>query len=109
MTQADTLPTSLGLDFFQVQQELSFGQPPENTLYLAGSWDSESVRAALASRNYSLIDENTVAQLWCEEDCLTGSQVQMEARDPANPFGGNLGQNWPLLVRTGRCWWLRVN
>ncbi len=102
LTQADTLPTSLGLDFFQVQQELSFGQPPENTLYLAGTWDSESVRAALATRNYSLIDENAVAQLWCEEDCLTGSQVQMEARDPGNPFGGNLGQNWPLLVGDGQ-------
>lgn len=102
MTQADTLPTSLGLDFFQVQQELSFGQPPENTLYLAGNWDAESVRGALATRNYSLIDENAVAQLWCEEDCLTGSQVQMEARDPANPFGGNLGQNWPLLVAEGQ-------
>jgi hypothetical protein len=102
LMQADTLPTSLGLDFFQVQQELSFGQPPENTLYLAGTWDAESVRAALASRNYSLIDENAVAQLWCEEDCLTGSQVQMEARDPGNPFGGNLGQNWPLLVADGQ-------
>lgn len=101
LMQADTLPTSLGLDFFQVQQELSFGQPPENTLYLAGTWDVESVRAALATRNYSLIDENAGAQLWCEEDCLTGSQVQMEARDPGNPFGGNLGQNWPLLVAAG--------
>ncbi len=101
LMQAETLPDSLGIDFFQVQQELSFGQPPENTLYLAGTWDGEAVSAALTSRNYALIDENGVAQLWCEEDCLTGFEVQMDGRDPANPFGGNLGQNWPMLVSDG--------
>jgi hypothetical protein len=95
---AEMLPESLGIDFFQVQQELSFGQPPENTLYLAGTWDADSIRAALATRDYTLNDENDVAQLWCEEDCLTGPITQIDARDPSNPFGGDLGQNWPMLL-----------
>lgn len=98
---AETLPESLGIDFFQVQQELSFGQPPENTLYLAGTWNSDSIRAALAARDYTLNDENDVSQLWCEEDCLTGPRTQFDARDPANPFGGDLGQNWPMLLTDG--------
>lgn len=99
---ADSLPDSLGYDFFQVQQELSYGQPPENTLYLAGAFDPATITAALAARGYRPTLEAGTAATWClEGDCSTGMQMNPDARDPANPFGGNLGLSWPLLLGEG--------
>jgi hypothetical protein len=101
LSVAETLPESLGLDAFQIERELYLGMVPEDSLILTGSWEREAISTALATRNYGLVEEVAAAQLWCEDDCLTGSFMNVDGRDPANPFGGQLGQNWPMVVSDG--------
>ncbi len=95
---SEELPGVVGFDIFQVDQELSYGQPPEETLQLAGRFDLEAVRAAFSEAGFVQQDRAEV-ELWCgPQGCELGTQIDFEAVNPANPFGGKIGRKQPLIV-----------
>lgn len=99
--QSADMPGAVGFDVFQINQELSYGRPPEQTLQLAGNFDLDAVRAAFSANGFVQQDRNEV-ELWCSPDgCDAGNMVNVRDRNVANPFGGEIGRKQPLLISEG--------
>jgi hypothetical protein len=99
--ESETMPEVVGFDTFAIDQELNYGQPPENTLQLTGHFDLEAVRAAFSANGF-VKQGQAEAELWCgPEGCDSGSRTDFGAINPANLFGGDLGRKQPLLISDG--------
>lgn len=95
-------PDTVGFDFFQIKQAVEVGRPPEHGQVLLGAFDPESVIAAHTARGYTIESESDAGTLLCPADgCDSGAKTRISERDPANPFGGDLGQMRPLFVADG--------
>lgn len=93
----DQMPAAIGIDFFSIDQELNYGEPPKQTLQITGQFDLDKVRAALTANGFSL-----QGGLWCSPDgCENGNKLNPASINPANPFGGNLGRKEPMLLQDG--------
>jgi hypothetical protein len=72
--------------------------PPEQTIHLSGDFDGDAVRAALMAQEYAQVDA-PAGELWCPQAaCDLGSIMNPDMRNPANPFGGVLGRQFPLFI-----------
>jgi hypothetical protein len=95
---AEDLPNALGIEVLQISQVASFGLVPEDGRLFLGDFDLMAVQSALAARGYTTDDE----ALWCYEgDCASGLKISFDQRNPANPFGGNLGRTQPIIAVPG--------
>ena len=94
-------PRMVGFDFTDVRSELAFGQPPGDGIVLQGEFDPDRIGAALSARDFTSTDAGPFT-LWCRSDgCDKGLEVDVAGRDPADPFGGELGRRQPLAVSEG--------
>ncbi|MBA3874575.1 MAG: hypothetical protein H0X30_36060, partial [Anaerolineae bacterium] len=99
MGLSDEMPNVVGFDFFNVEQELNYGMPPQQTLQLKGQFDLAKVRLALTSQGFTKQDQSGV-EVWCGPDgCDSGTKQNLKDRNPANPFGGDLGRKWPMILQ----------
>ena len=99
MRLSDEMANVVGFDFFSIEQELNYGRPPQQTLQLSGQFDLIKVRIALGFQGYTQQDQSGV-EVWCGLDgCDSGAKQNLKNRNPANPFGGDLGRKWPLIVQ----------
>lgn len=90
-----TMNSVIGIDYFDIDQELSYGMPPTGALILQGEFDTDAVQNAFSNRNYQPMDD----LLWClAGDCTTGQNTDFQTIDHANPFGGELGRNQPIVI-----------
>lgn len=89
-----------GLDFFQVRRMIEAGVAPRRQMWLSGTFDSERIRDILLGRGYLLIpDTKSKLEIWCRDgDIASGLRFDLSRRDPSFPFGGNLGQSWPVML-----------
>lgn len=91
-------PRMVGFDFTDVRSELAFGQPPGDGIVLQGEFDPDRIGAALSTRDFASTDAGRFV-LWCRSDgCDKGLEQDLAGRDPADPFGGDLGRRQPLAV-----------
>ena len=91
-------PRMVGFDFMDVRSELAFGQPPGDGIVLQGDFDPDRIGAALSARDFTSTDAGPFT-LWCRSDgCDKGLEQDLAGRDPADPFGGELGRRQPLAV-----------
>lgn len=97
---AGSWPTLLGFDFFDVDREIFFGSPPGDGLALLGRFDPDAVARAFAARDYTATEVRERTLLCGPGGCDSGLQLDLERRDPGNPFGGQLGRLEPLAVST---------
>src|SRR5262249_14167693 len=96
---APKMPEVIGFDFFSIEQELNYGRPPEQALQLSGQFGLDKVRAALTTEGYTRQDQAGV-EVWCGPDgCDKGGTLHVRDRNPANPFGGELGRKWPIVIQ----------
>ena len=94
-------PRLVGFDFTDVHSELAFGQPPGDGIVLQGEFDPARIGAALSARDFTTTDAGPFS-LWCRSDgCNKGLKLDIADRDPADPFGGELGRRQPLAVSEG--------
>ena len=101
MMTSESTPSIAGFDYFQIEQEMTYGTPPAQTLQLAGRFNLDAVRAAFSSRGYTRQDKDGV-EMWCPaEGCESGAKTNLADRNPANPFGGELGRSQPLIIKDG--------
>lgn len=90
-------PELLGLDFFDLAGTVEFGAPPNQALVLLGDIQPERVSEAFLARGY-----NADGSLLCPEaGCDTGNHTNLMNREPGNPFGGDLGRNFPVFTSEG--------
>jgi hypothetical protein len=98
MMLSEEMPAVVGFDYFDVEQELNYGTPPAQSLMVSGAFDLDTVRAALTVQGYAQVDA-PADELWCPESaCDLGTQVNLQARNQANPFGGDLGRRFPVFM-----------
>jgi hypothetical protein len=91
-------PELVGFDLFEIDQELNYGTPPEASQLFRGDFDLDAIRSAYEARGYTQ-EAREGAELWCSEDgCEAGMNLNLAMRNPANPFGGELGRAQPLLI-----------
>ncbi len=92
-----------GLDFFHVQAALEIGMPPSQQNWLSGTFPGEPVRGKLADKGYRQVNTGIAGrETWAlGGDLASGSQMNLQNRDPSFLFGGNLGQMWPVAQMPG--------
>ncbi len=106
---AGKMAAAVGFEWLlDVDRSLEFGDPPGVGLLLGGEFDTEAIGAALQARDFSQADVSGVT-VWHRFDDLA---ISVADRDPADPFGGNLGaaariallpdmlanaRSWPLI------------
>ena len=91
-------PSLLGFDFFDVDRELHFGNPPDDGLVLAGAFEPDAIASAHTARGFTSADGGNGVLLCGAGGCDEGHALNLDLREPADPFGGQLGQQQPLLV-----------
>lgn len=97
--EAERVPEVMGFDLFDIQHMLSFGRPPNTAQILFGDFDPATVIAAHEARGYSLGPEFGPFQKICQPaGCNTPTVMVPRERLLANPFGGNLGIEQPVIV-----------
>ena len=88
----------VGFDFFDIDRGIEFGRPPELGIVLAGEFDTDAVSSAFSNRNYT---SEAVGDfmLWCNPNgCEDGLTQNIAEVNRANPFGGFLGREEPVMV-----------
>lgn len=97
-TTFDEMPTALGIDFHNIDQSLSWSIPPEQALLLRGTFDAASISAAHAERGFVETALPSGTQ-WCSPDgCDQGLMIDINNRQPADIFGGDLGRRFPRAL-----------
>lgn len=93
-------PAVMGFDFFAIEQSITFGNPPTDGAILTGEFDPYRVMSAHQARGYELAPAETddVMLLCYEGDCESGLTVNVDDRNLANIFGGDLGRNEPIAT-----------
>lgn len=95
----DEMPAVTGFDFFQIGRAVEVGTPPANAVVLEGEFDTQAVIDAHLARDYTVALSDDFGTTLCPADgCDSGMQMDLNNRNPANPFGGDLGQSQPLIV-----------
>lgn len=94
------MPALTGFDFFEIDYALEFGQPPALGAVIGGTFDQDAIVAAHEERGYTveISDEAGLVLLCGADGCESGMEMDFANRNPANPFGGALGQSHPLAA-----------
>lgn len=89
---------TVGFDFFDVNQILSYGEATQHTDILIGDFDFDAVGRALSSLNYTF-EQRDEFLLWCGDDgCKGSAETDIQNANLGFPFGGSLGRNQPILT-----------
>lgn len=91
-------PRLLGIEFFDIDQGMTYGQPPRTVTLFQGEFDTSSVRSAYLARNYKEESLNDLLLFCGENGCEGGTILDLAGREPGDPFGGQLGQQQPVLL-----------
>jgi hypothetical protein len=92
------MPNAIGVEPFQITQEMSYGMIPQQILQIQGRFDRAAIETAYSAREYTQESEGDLA-LWCPPDgCDQGMMQNLMERDVSNPFGGNIGRSEPALI-----------
>lgn len=83
----------LGFDFFDIGQAAEIGTPPPFGYILLGEIDPAAVAAAYEARSYTADTTPSGVLLCPPAGCAEGFRLNLRERNPANPFGGNLGRS----------------
>lgn len=87
-----------GFDFFDIEQYVYAGFPPEQVQIYLGDFDSAAISSALMAWDYELIEADSPSLLCWVEGCDQGNKMDIRTRDPRFVFGGDLGRHFPTLV-----------
>jgi len=99
--QFEPMPQVMGFDWFDIDRALTYGEPPSMGNVIAGDFDSDSIIAAFEARGFEQSELNGLPLLCSDAGCDAGMELDLQARDLANPFGGELGRKEPLVIAPG--------
>lgn len=89
----------VGFEPLAVNRTISYSAPPGNATILAGDFDTEAVSAAYTEMGFSSERTLPYGELWCGAvGCTEGMQTNLAERNTANPFGGALGRQQPMII-----------
>lgn len=88
----------MGFELTQIDQALTFGEPPTMATMLQLSYDTDAVTSAHEARGFTAQDAGDYILLCGEDGCDEGNKMNIATRNPANIFGGDLGRSQPTLL-----------
>jgi hypothetical protein len=90
----------VGFDWASIDRALVFGNPPSmgTIMNLSGGYDPNQVVSAFEARDYTTETQGDVTLLCAANGCDSGQKINLTKRDPANPFGGELGREEPIAL-----------
>jgi hypothetical protein len=88
---------TVGFDWFDISRAAAFGTPPHEGMILAGTFDADKIGAALTGRKFEKNDVEGVT-VWSR---FEDAKMQVTAREPGDPFGGDLGMAARIAVLPG--------
>lgn len=92
LSYLEGMEDAVGFGWFAVNRALTFGQPPSMGSVLAGDFDAKRIAAAFEARGFTGSAAGDVT-VWCRAaGCNEGLAINLRSRNPANPFGGELGR-----------------
>ena len=95
----DDAGTTTGLDFFTIERTLAYGLPPSNGIILEGEFDPNAIAAAYQENGWVIERDTDDLTLLCSpEGCDDGLKINVDRRNPANPFGGDFGRVEPIAL-----------
>lgn len=97
----------VGFDYLDIDRSIAFGTPPAQGVILAGDFNTDAIITAFTAREYEavnvdgmIVDPGNAQEL----TLLQGgdpTKVDLQNRNPANPFGGELGRRELVAVAPG--------
>lgn len=96
--EIERIPEVMGFDFFDIDQTLAIGEPPDTTTVWRGEFDADSIVQAHLAREYLETEINGVQVLCGAGGCDNGTQVNIANRDPASLFDPQLGREFPFAI-----------
>lgn len=98
---AKDVPATMGFGYFDIHQEIMYGQPPAPALQLTGDFDMDKVRKAFQASGFARSDRTDV-ELWCgPTGCDQDALPDPKGAQSANLFGSDLNRNGPLIIGQG--------
>lgn len=99
------MPTTVGFDWFDIQQAAEIGTPPMVGMLFGGIFGPDAMDKALKSRGFEAQAREGITVWHRFED----NKLSVKDREPGDPFGGNLGISarigyFPLHIANGRSW-----
>ncbi|MHC1786430.1 MAG: hypothetical protein AB9880_05175 [Christensenellales bacterium] len=100
LLRAEEMQSSGGLDPFTVKEAMELGIPPARQMWLRGPFHREAVLGKLAGKGYQAsVEAFPGRDVWGQGGKIDGGmKLNLLQRDPVFPFGGNLGQSWPVIL-----------
>lgn len=92
------MPAVMGFDFFDITQAAELGVPPMTAIIVNGAFDAQVVTDAHLARGYTAETGDFGTTLCPADGCDSGMNVDVQNRQMANPFGGDLGRSRPIIV-----------
>lgn len=88
---------AIGIDPYTIDRAVTYGLPPSAVAVIQGEFDTDAITAAYTARDY-LENERSGFTLWCGNEECDGTRTNLASRNPADPFGGALGRQQPVLI-----------
>ncbi len=104
LRDAEQMPSTVGFDFFDVDQILSYGSAGSGAQLLAGSFSRDAIIAAFKARGYrasAAADRAALLFRHADERDDQTSNFDFDETS-ANPFGGRSGRRHPVALLTPR-------
>lgn len=98
MVMVEEGPELLGFDVFDIDRSLEVGQPPATLTILSGALNPVTVNLAYGFLGFETTEIGGLPALCSADGCDVGMEHDLRGREPANPFGGDLGRRQPILV-----------
>lgn len=96
--QIEEMEPLTGFSWMQIDRSLTFGNVPSAGLILGGEFNRDAITAAYTARDYTSSSAGDDVTVWCSAGGCDGSLMDIGNRNPANPFGGELGRSQPVAV-----------
>lgn len=95
---AAEMPETVGFDFFDIDQTLTFSQYADLAVVWSGDFDTEPIGDAHAARGYQPAEIGGVPA-WCgAEGCAARLSMSFDDIEHGNPFDSMLGRQVPFLT-----------
>lgn len=99
------MPTTVGFDWFDIQQAAEIGTPPTVGMLIGGIFDPDVMDNALKARGFEAQAREGIT-VWHR---FKDGRTSFEDVERGDPFGGNLGMAarigfFPLHLANGRSW-----
>ena len=89
---------AVGFDLFDVQAGIEYGAPPSDVTIITGDFNVEAIVSVYEANGYTTEEHDDFLLLCGPEGCENANTMNLEERNMANPFGGKLGRQQPIIL-----------